>query len=138
MRTTVRPWPSSALSREITTAPTDRNHRHLFGTAARSGSPTTSRQNHNHCTLARWHQPLLTAATTFGDGNGVATRPLWDTLYKYGADLVLNGHDHNYQRFTPQRSDGTADPAYGMREFSENSIRLSARTLGTVSSACRP
>lgn len=73
--------------------------------------------HHNRCTLAMWHQPLFTAGTTFGDGNGVATRPLWDTLYKDGADVVLNGHDHNYQRFAPQRSDGTADPARGIREF---------------------
>jgi hypothetical protein len=73
--------------------------------------------NNNRCTLAMWHQPLFTAGTTYGDGNGLATRPLWDTLYHYGADVVLDGHDHNYQRFAPQRSDGTADPAYGLREF---------------------
>jgi hypothetical protein len=126
------------LSREITTAPTDRNHRHLVRDSGPFRLADNLAANHNRCTLAMWYQPLFTAGTTFGDGNGVATRPLRDTLYKYGADLVLNGHDHNYQRFTPQRSDGTADPAYGMREFSEKSIRSSARTLGSVSSACRP
>lgn len=73
--------------------------------------------NHSRCTMAMWHQPLFTAGTTFGDGNGLATRPLWDTLYAHGADVVLTGHDHNYQRYAPQKSDGTADAAYGLREF---------------------
>jgi Calcineurin-like phosphoesterase/Bacterial Ig domain len=73
--------------------------------------------NHNRCTLALWHHPLFTAGTTFGDGNGLATADLWRTLYAGGADLVLNGHDHNYQRYAPQTADGVADPKYGVREF---------------------
>ncbi|MBO0828386.1 MAG: metallophosphoesterase [Streptosporangiales bacterium] len=71
----------------------------------------------NYCTMAMWHQPLFTAGTTFDDGNGLATKPLWDTLYADGADLVLNGHDHNYQRYTPQNPDGKADPQHGISEF---------------------
>jgi len=33
-------------------------------------------------------------------------KPLWDTLYKAGADVVINGHDHDYERFAPQEPDG--------------------------------
>lgn len=73
--------------------------------------------HHNYCTMALWHQPLFTAGTTFNDGNGLATKPLWDTLYSAGADLVINGHDHNYQRYTPQTPAGQGDAKYGISEF---------------------
>ena len=42
---------------------------------------------------------------------------MWEALYRAGADVVLNGHDHNYQRFAPQDPDGRADPERGIREF---------------------
>jgi hypothetical protein len=44
-------------------------------------------------------------------------KPLWDALYAAHADVVLNGHDHNYQRFAPQDPNGEADPEGGIREF---------------------
>jgi hypothetical protein len=44
-------------------------------------------------------------------------RPAWDLLYAAGADLILNGHDHFYERFAPQSPDGVADPVRGIREF---------------------
>ena len=44
-------------------------------------------------------------------------RPLFQALYNGGADVVLNGHQHNYERFAPQKYDGTADAANGIREF---------------------
>ena len=43
--------------------------------------------------------------------------PSWDALYAAGADVVLSGHDHDYERFAPQTSGGVADPARGIREF---------------------
>ena len=43
--------------------------------------------------------------------------PFWDALYQAGADVVLNGHDHDYERFAPQNPSGQADPAQGIREF---------------------
>lgn len=43
--------------------------------------------------------------------------PLWDALYDAGADVVLAGHDHLYERFAPQDADGVADPALGIRSF---------------------
>lgn len=66
------------------------------------------------CTLAMWHRPLFTAGRHKGDDDD--TRPLWQALYEHGADLILNGHDHNYQRFAPQNPDGQADPR-GIREI---------------------
>jgi hypothetical protein len=44
-------------------------------------------------------------------------QPLWEMLYDEGVDLVLAGHDHNYERFAPQTPDGRADPTRGIREF---------------------
>jgi hypothetical protein len=42
---------------------------------------------------------------------------LWQDLYDAGADVVLNGHVHHYERFAPQTPGGQVDPAYGVREF---------------------
>jgi hypothetical protein len=41
----------------------------------------------------------------------------WDLLHQAGADIVLTGHDHDYERFAPQDSQGRADPEAGIREF---------------------
>jgi len=69
----------------------------------------------SQCTLAMWHEPLFSSGMTHG-GN-LRTQPLWQALYDAGADVVLTGHDHSYQRFTPQTTTGVADAAYGIREF---------------------
>ena len=44
-------------------------------------------------------------------------KPLVKLLYENGADVVLSGHDHIYERFAPQRPDGRADNRRGMRQF---------------------
>ena len=44
-------------------------------------------------------------------------KPPWEALYAAGADVVLNGHDHNYQRFAPQDPEGRVDQQRGIREF---------------------
>jgi hypothetical protein len=71
-------------------------------------------QHRTKCTLAYFHHPL------FSSTRGTATpavQPLWQDLYAAGADVVLNGHAHNYQRFAPQTPLGAADPKRGIREF---------------------
>jgi hypothetical protein len=50
-------------------------------------------------------------------GGSRAYRELWIALQAAGADLVVVGHDHDYERFAPQDRDGVADPARGIREF---------------------
>lgn len=67
------------------------------------------------CTLAYWHHPLF----SISDGSGAtsATLPLWQLLYDAHADIVLNGHSHNYQRWLPQDPFGTYEPFRGIREF---------------------
>jgi hypothetical protein len=66
------------------------------------------------CTLAYWHQPRFSSGE---HGNDTALQSIWQTLYNAGADLVLNGHDHDYERFAPQDPNGAADPLHGIREF---------------------
>ena len=67
------------------------------------------------CILAYWHKPLFTSGTA--NVPTTAVRPLWQALYDYGADLILNGHQHNYERFAPQTPTGVADLARGIRQF---------------------
>jgi hypothetical protein len=67
------------------------------------------------CTLAYWHKPLFSSGGKHG--NDPQMKPLWDTLYKAGADVVINGHDHDYERFAPQDPDGKLDKDRGIREF---------------------
>ena len=67
------------------------------------------------CALAYWHVPRFSSGTTHR--SSTVPQALWQALYDYGADVVLSGHEHNYERFAPQTADGTADPARGIREF---------------------
>ncbi len=67
------------------------------------------------CTLAYWHHPRFSSGTLLGGYS--ATEPLWQALYDHDADVVLAGHEHNYERFAPQTPAGVADPARGIRAF---------------------
>ena len=68
----------------------------------------------NVCTLAYWHRPLFTSGTSLGDS---AVHDLWVDLYNAHADLVLNGHDHMYERFAPQDPSHNADPTNGLTQI---------------------
>src|SRR4051794_837921 len=65
------------------------------------------------CTLAYWHHPLF-SSSTIGGSPGV--RALWKTLYAHGADVVLGGHDHHYERMA-QRDPSGSRTASGIRSF---------------------
>jgi hypothetical protein len=66
------------------------------------------------CTLAYWHFPLYSSGT---HGSIDFVQNYWDLLYEAGAEIVLAGHDHSYERFAPQDGQGRADPDRGIREF---------------------
>ena len=70
--------------------------------------------NPARCTLAYWHSPLFSSGTHGNDGS---VRPLWRALYTAGADIVVNGHDHDYERFAPLEPDGDRNRRRGIREF---------------------
>jgi hypothetical protein len=67
------------------------------------------------CTLAYWHHPLFSSGTEHGGDE--AMRPIWHVLYDAGADVVLVGHEHNYERFAPLDPTGATDPERGIRQF---------------------
>ncbi len=77
------------------------------------------------CTVAYWHHPRFSSGFHGGDAG---MHDVWETLYAHGVDVVINGHDHDYERFAPQDPDGGADPAFGIRQF----------VAGTGGAALRP
>jgi acid phosphatase type 7 len=66
------------------------------------------------CTIAYWHNPRFSSGW---HGNDTRFTPLWQILYDHGVDLVLNGHDHDYERFAPMTPAGVLDSAKGIAEI---------------------
>jgi len=66
------------------------------------------------CILAYWHRPRFTAGRY---RDFTSTTSIWRLLYTAKAEVVLNGHDHNYQRYGLLTPDGSAAPVRGIREF---------------------
>lgn len=85
-----------------------------------AGSPQAAWLRHDlessqsRCTVAYWHHPLVSSGT---NGGTEAVRDAWSVLYEYGTEIVLNGHDHLFERFAPQDAAGRSDPARGIRQF---------------------
>jgi hypothetical protein len=71
--------------------------------------------NTSRCTIVYWHYPLFSSGAEVADGAGM--RDIWRILYSAGVEIVINGHEHFYERFAPQDPDGRLDTARGMREF---------------------
>jgi hypothetical protein len=80
--------------------------------------------NPRRCVAAVWHHPLFSSGY---HGGNAEVRPLWRALEEAGAEIVLAGHDHDYERFAPQTAAGATAPS-GIREF----------VVGTGGAALRP
>ena len=85
-----------------------------------------------------WHKPRYSSGAT----NLQDLQPFWDDLYAAGVDILMDGHDHIYERFTPMKSGATlssqpvADPTYGIQQFTvgmggEEHHNFSGTILGT-------
>lgn len=72
------------------------------------------KKNSARCTLAYGHHPMFSSGK-HGDEDDI--RPLFELLYNSNADLLLGGHDHNYERFAPQDPQGRRDDERGIRQF---------------------
>ena len=69
----------------------------------------------NVCTAVMWHDSRWSSGNIHG--NQDFTQPLWQIAYDGGADIVLGGNEHDYERFAPQDANGALDNAYGVRQF---------------------
>ena len=65
------------------------------------------------CSLAYWHVPRFSS----GPDHDQSLSDVWRVLYDAGVDVVLNGHEHAYERFAPQDDQGRPDPVRGIRQF---------------------
>src|SRR6266542_44767 len=86
--------------------------------------------NTKSCTLAYWHHPRFSSGAEHGDDVTIA--PFWNALYEANADVILSGHDHDYERFAPQTPAGVADASRGIREFIVGTGGRSHYALGTL------
>ena len=81
------------------------------------------------CTLAYWHHPRFSSGS---HGNDATYTAFWQALYDANADLVLVGHDHDYERFAPQTPSGGLDLARGIRQIVAGSGGKEVRTFSTI------
>lgn len=82
--------------------------------------------------VAMFHKPRF--SSTY---RGSAVQPLWQALYDHGADIVLNGHVHSYERLAPAGPDGSLDETYGIKQFvvgtGGQNLRTQSSTLLNIS-----
>ena len=71
-------------------------------------------KNQKECTLAYMHHPRFSSGW---HGSDTRLQPFWQIMYDAGEDVVLAGHDHEYERFLPQTPAGVADTAKGIVQF---------------------
>jgi acid phosphatase type 7 len=98
-------WHVIALNSQIGMQPGSAQHAWLEADLA---------ANRVRCTVAYFHHPLFSSSQ---NGPTPAVRYLWRLLYDAGADVVINGNDHVYERFAPQDPNGRPDTALGIRQF---------------------
>jgi len=82
------------------------------------------------CTLAYWHHPLFTSGATHS--NTTEMRPIFQALYDHNAEVVISGHNHNYERFAPQSPGGDLDRSRGIRQFVAGMGGISHYSFGAI------
>jgi hypothetical protein len=68
----------------------------------------------SRCSLAYWHHPVLSSGP---NGDQRQMRAVWKLLHQHGVEVVIAGHDHLYERYSPMDGDLRADPSRGIRQF---------------------
>ena len=98
----------------------------------------------SRCTVAYWHEAYFTS--TAGHPAYEQMKPVVQALQAGGVDLVLQGHNHNYERFAPQTADRVADPQglqafvvgtggigfYAFKDKAANSVARTDSTYGVL------
>jgi len=114
-------WHIVSLNSNISTAAGSAQEQWLRNDLAASTKP---------CTAAYWHHPLFTSGANHAPST--ATRPLFQALYDHNADVVLFGHNHQYERFAPQNPSGALDTTRGIRTFVAGMGGASHYGFGTI------
>lgn len=91
-------WRIYALNSEINTTATGRQAAWLKKDLA---------ANPRKCVLAYWHKPRWSSGSTHGSDSTM--QALWSILVDAKAELVVSGHEHNYERFAPMNKNGQLD-----------------------------
>jgi len=81
------------------------------------------------CTIAYFHHPRFSSGQ---HSNQYEMQQFWDLLYANDVDVVVSGHDHDYERFAPQDPDGNANAVRGIREFVVGTGGAELRPFATV------
>lgn len=84
--------------------------------------------NNSKCTLLYWHHPRFSSGLA---GNYGSVNSFWRSAVELGGDIVVNGHDHDYERFAPMDSEGNADPN-GMQLFIVGTGGTTLRDFGEI------
>ncbi len=103
--TNIGAWHLIALNSNIDAGPNSPQVRWLFQDLSSNNRP---------CTLALWHHPVISSGEN-GDQPQMAY--IWGILYDFGVELVINGHDHLYERFAKMGKRLELDNRFGIREF---------------------
>ncbi|WP_431676574.1 DUF7594 domain-containing protein [Kitasatospora sp. KL5] len=114
-------WHVVALNSNIATSAGSGQEQWLRADLAASTKP---------CTLAYWHHPRFTSGANHGPSTSVG--PLVQALYDYNADVVVTGHNHQYERFAPMNPSGTLDTTRGIRHFVAGMGGASHYAFGTI------
>lgn len=118
-------WRVYALNSEIDTSSTSAQVQWLKNDLA---------ANPKKCVLAYWHRPRWSSGSSHGSDSKV--QPLWQVLYNAKAELVINGHEHNYERFAEMNASGQAVSG-GLREIVAGTGGASQTGFGTILSASK-
>jgi hypothetical protein len=97
----VGPWRIIALNSEVGVRAGSFQYLWLRNELMRNAVP---------CTAAIWHRPLFTSGPNRDNPD---MRDIFRLLHDFRAEIVINGHDHMYERFAPQDADGGLDPVRG-------------------------
>jgi hypothetical protein len=118
-------WRIYALNSEIDTSATSTQATWLKNDLA---------SNPKQCVMAYWHRPRWSSGTVHGSDS--KTQPLWAILYDAHAELVVTGHEHNYERFAPMNKSGAA-VSTGLQEIVVGTGGESHYGFGTILSVSR-
>lgn len=117
---TVGPWLVLALNSEIDLG---------NGSAQMSWLRNQLATYDGRCAAAIWHRPLFTSGPNGGNAD---MRDVWQALYDANVDVVINGHEHLYERFARQDPDGRRDPLRGITQFTVGTGGVPLSPVGAI------